>query len=159
MGNFDRGNRSRGNFGRRSFGRDRDGGRPQMHKVICSSCQKECEVPFRPTGDRPVYCSECFEKNGGGNERKSFGRDNRDNDRRGFNQENRGQSPSNEQFRVISSKLDQILKLLKPNEVSQPAHIGQPEIIIKKKRAPKKAEAPVEASTETNISPETPKSQ
>jgi CxxC-x17-CxxC domain-containing protein len=29
-------------------------------KAICSDCKKECEVPFRPTGDRPVYCKECF---------------------------------------------------------------------------------------------------
>ena len=33
-----------------------------LHKVICSDCKKECEVPFRPTGDRPVYCKDCFSK-------------------------------------------------------------------------------------------------
>jgi CxxC-x17-CxxC domain-containing protein len=31
-------------------------------KVICSDCGKECEVPFKPSGDRPVYCKECFSK-------------------------------------------------------------------------------------------------
>jgi len=31
-------------------------------KVICSDCKKECEVPFKPSGDRPVYCKECFSK-------------------------------------------------------------------------------------------------
>lgn len=31
-------------------------------KVICSDCKKECEVPFRPSGDRPVYCRDCFSK-------------------------------------------------------------------------------------------------
>jgi CxxC-x17-CxxC domain-containing protein len=31
-------------------------------KVICSECNKECEVPFKPSGDRPVYCKECFSK-------------------------------------------------------------------------------------------------
>ena len=31
-------------------------------KVICSDCRKECEVPFKPSGDRPVYCKECFAK-------------------------------------------------------------------------------------------------
>ncbi len=34
----------------------------EMHKVICSECKKECEVPFKPSGDRPVYCKECFSK-------------------------------------------------------------------------------------------------
>lgn len=33
-----------------------------MYKVICADCRKECEVPFRPSGDRPVYCKECFTK-------------------------------------------------------------------------------------------------
>jgi CxxC-x17-CxxC domain-containing protein len=31
-------------------------------KAICADCKAECEVPFRPTGDRPVYCKECFTK-------------------------------------------------------------------------------------------------
>ena len=39
------------------------GGRPrEFHKAICSECKKECEVPFKPTGDRPVYCKDCFSK-------------------------------------------------------------------------------------------------
>ena len=33
-----------------------------MHKAICADCHKECEVPFKPSGDRPVYCKECFSK-------------------------------------------------------------------------------------------------
>lgn len=33
-----------------------------LHKAICADCNKECEVPFKPTGDRPVYCKECFAK-------------------------------------------------------------------------------------------------
>jgi CxxC-x17-CxxC domain-containing protein len=31
-----------------------------MHKTVCSECHKDCEVPFRPSGDKPVYCSNCF---------------------------------------------------------------------------------------------------
>lgn len=39
------------------------GGRPrEMFKATCSGCQKECEVPFKPSGDRPVYCKDCFSK-------------------------------------------------------------------------------------------------
>lgn len=33
-----------------------------MYKVVCADCRKECEVPFKPSGDRPVYCRECFGK-------------------------------------------------------------------------------------------------
>jgi len=33
-----------------------------MHKAVCADCKKECEVPFQPKGDRPVYCKDCFSK-------------------------------------------------------------------------------------------------
>jgi len=31
-----------------------------LYKAVCADCHKECEVPFRPAGDRPVYCQPCF---------------------------------------------------------------------------------------------------
>ncbi|HTZ11269.1 MAG TPA: CxxC-x17-CxxC domain-containing protein [Candidatus Margulisiibacteriota bacterium] len=34
----------------------------QMNKAVCSDCKKECEVPFKPREDRPVYCKDCFAK-------------------------------------------------------------------------------------------------
>ncbi len=37
----------------------------EMHKAVCSDCKKECEVPFKPSGDRPIYCKECFSKRKG----------------------------------------------------------------------------------------------
>jgi CxxC-x17-CxxC domain-containing protein len=39
------------------------GARPQreMHDVICSNCGKMTQVPFVPTGSRPVYCMDCFQ--------------------------------------------------------------------------------------------------
>jgi CxxC-x17-CxxC domain-containing protein len=39
-----------------------DRGPREMHKIICSDCGKEDEVPFKPTEGRPVYCKECFQK-------------------------------------------------------------------------------------------------
>ncbi len=56
--------------GRRSFNRTRgprgrqgsDRGSREMHKCVCADCGKECEVPFRQTRHRPVYCQECFVK-------------------------------------------------------------------------------------------------
>lgn len=38
------------------------GGQREMHPVTCAQCGKETEVPFLPSGDRPVYCSDCFSK-------------------------------------------------------------------------------------------------
>ncbi len=34
----------------------------EMHKITCSDCGAESEVPFKPATDRPVYCRECFKK-------------------------------------------------------------------------------------------------
>jgi CxxC-x17-CxxC domain-containing protein len=33
----------------------------EMHSATCANCGKEALVPFRPTGARPVYCSDCFQ--------------------------------------------------------------------------------------------------
>lgn len=92
MGNFNRGDRSGDRGGRDRFkgrsgsfdrggnggfdrGNRNSGGRPEMHKAVCSECGDNCEVPFRPTGEKPVLCSTCFgNKNGGSDSRRSGGR-------------------------------------------------------------------------------------
>ena len=38
----------------------RDFGPREMHKAVCSDCKQECEVPFKPTEGKPVYCRECY---------------------------------------------------------------------------------------------------
>lgn len=66
MGNFQGGNRGGGGFrggnGGGGFRGGNGGGRGDvtMHKATCDECHKSCEVPFRPSGDKPVYCSDCF---------------------------------------------------------------------------------------------------
>jgi CxxC-x17-CxxC domain-containing protein len=32
----------------------------EMHTVVCAACGATTEVPFKPTGTKPVYCRECF---------------------------------------------------------------------------------------------------
>jgi CxxC-x17-CxxC domain-containing protein len=32
----------------------------QMYKATCAKCGIECEVPFEPRQERPVYCSNCY---------------------------------------------------------------------------------------------------
>lgn len=39
-----------------------DRGPKEMHKTVCSECKKDCEVPFKPSGDRPIFCKDCFSK-------------------------------------------------------------------------------------------------
>jgi CxxC-x17-CxxC domain-containing protein len=38
----------------------------EMFTATCSSCGNEAQVPFQPSGDKPVYCSTCFEQRRGG---------------------------------------------------------------------------------------------
>ncbi len=42
-----------------------DRGPREMHPVVCAECGKDTMVPFRPRGDRPVYCSDCYSKQSG----------------------------------------------------------------------------------------------
>lgn len=34
----------------------------EMHPAVCAECGKDTQVPFQPRGDRPVYCSDCFQR-------------------------------------------------------------------------------------------------
>ena len=34
----------------------------QLFEVDCSSCGNKAKVPFKPSGDRPVYCRDCYMK-------------------------------------------------------------------------------------------------
>ena len=91
--------------GGRSFGGDRGGSRGgfsgrdnnrerrdvEMTKVTCSTCGEECEVPFKPTSSKPVYCNKCFAKKGQSN----------------------SSQPSNQDLDVINEKLNKIMKALK----------------------------------------------
>ena len=58
----------RGGSGGRFGGRGGSGGRGgydrrprEMHKATCGDCGKDCEVPFEPKQDKPVYCNDCFQ--------------------------------------------------------------------------------------------------
>ena len=90
MGNFSRGNTFRRRDDRSGGRDDRSGGREdrQMHRATCADCGKSCEVPFKPTGGKPVYCSNCFQREesprgradrsfGGGDNKKFGSRDER----------------------------------------------------------------------------------
>jgi CxxC-x17-CxxC domain-containing protein len=56
------GNRSGGFRPREGGFRPRSFGPREMHKAKCSECGNECEVPFKPTEGKPVYCKDCFMK-------------------------------------------------------------------------------------------------
>ncbi len=43
----------------RGYG-DSYGSAREMHPAVCAQCGRDTMVPFRPRGDKPVYCSDCF---------------------------------------------------------------------------------------------------
>lgn len=137
--------------GRRSFGSGggRDFGRREMHHATCAQCGKDCEVPFMPSGDRPVYCSNCFEtrRNEDGNPResggRSFGRPNFEERRPYSGGSDRGNTRSNdnteltEQIKSLNFKLDKILRILEPKITQPPVPV---KVVIEKSvkiKAPK----------------------
>ena len=36
--------------------------RRQLFPAVCAQCGAETQVPFEPRQDRPVYCSDCYNK-------------------------------------------------------------------------------------------------
>ena len=36
-------------------------GERQMYSAVCARCGNEAQVPFEPRGDKPVYCSNCYQ--------------------------------------------------------------------------------------------------
>lgn len=130
MNNFRFDNRSRGgrDSSRRSFGGG-DSRRPPLYDAVCDDCGQPCQVPFRPSGDRPIYCRDCFEKRGGGNSERpsrgdfrnrSFdGRDSRRPSQSGLSEPNL--SRLTEQIEILNTKLDKVVNLLSKSDKEQPA--------------------------------------
>lgn len=143
MGNFNRGggfsaggrsaysgggNRGGGN----RFGGGRDSGRPnfrredrgpvEMFQAVCDECKKPCEVPFRPTAGKPVYCSDCFRAQQGGGQdrgpRRDFGdrpqapRPSFSNNNGVSNGSNTGGSDIKKQLELLNSKMDKLISSL-----------------------------------------------
>jgi len=155
MGDFRQGGRGgfgggRGGFGggsrggRPSFGGDRGGfrggdrGPVTMTKVICDECKKPCEVPFRPTAGKPVYCTACFGgKREGGNDRggdrfprKSFGGgDYKTPPRTDFGNDINKVSGAEikKLLESMNSKMDNLVKILGGNTTNKPVVSPAPE--------------------------------
>jgi CxxC-x17-CxxC domain-containing protein len=110
----DRPRRSPSRFGRgedRPEGRSpprfggRDSGRSniEMFRTTCDKCGERCEVPFRPTEGKPVYCLTCYKKSGSSDSGRSDSR--RDNNQ--------------DQFDKINQKLDKIMHMMGIHEESE----------------------------------------
>jgi CxxC-x17-CxxC domain-containing protein len=128
------------------FGGDRPFERKELFPATCSSCGKACEVPFRPTGEKPVYCRECFGKQ----EQAPWRGDDR-RERPSFRPE-RSERPQQSggdidglKYRIASleTKLDRVLELLggkTPAPLSGKAPVAQQAPVQKPASEAKKSE-------------------
>ena len=82
----------------RSYRNSRDERKPEMHTVTCGDCGDECQIPFEPKFNRPVYCSECFQKHKPQESGDRYSRD------------ERGSRSNQDDFRTSRSKSEKFLK-------------------------------------------------
>ena len=125
------GNTSRGGYGDRDYG-----DRPTMHKTTCSTCGDSCEVPFKPSGQKPIYCRQCFAKEGPMSDKPRM---------RPTMPSTREGAPPKPEFDILNDKLDRILKALQLLTAAKaPAKDFAPKRDFSEKRAyaPKRPYAP-----------------
>jgi CxxC-x17-CxxC domain-containing protein len=150
---FGGGNKFGGDRGGRDFNKPRfnNGGgedRP-MFPAVCDDCGKNCQVPFRPSGDKPVRCSDCF-----GNNREVSSRDDRGGrsfDKPSFTKNTYRDTPVHtpdfkSDFMALGQKLDTVISLLQGMQAPK-KELGD---IIKSAvtaEVPPKAKKEVKAST------------
>ena len=115
-------------FSKPSFGGKQSFGDKPMFPAVCDTCNKGCQVPFRPTGEKPVYCRDCF-----GVKPKMAHAE-------------KSQDATASRLASLERKIDEILELLNgaiiqeeeatedQEEFVQPV----PEALVKKTKAPKK---------------------
>ena len=138
MGNFGKFDRNRGG-GRNNFGGGHGGPR-QMFPAVCGSCGQNCEVPFKPSGDRPVLCNNCFKGKDGDKKfpPKNFGGSNRGGGfSGGSNAPVSTGGISKAQFDALAAKVDRILSILTTAEIE-----ATPKKEIAKKEPTKKVKTP-----------------
>lgn len=167
----------RGRFGNRDNRRD-DRDRPVMHQATCDECGNECEVPFKPSGGKPVYCKNCFNKGDNNTSRERGGNsyDSRNSDRRMYQttcdqcgdrcevpfrpsgdkpvycndcfgkndsrHDGRSAKSSTDykaDFAQLNAKLDEVIKLL--GDIIQPKKIVKRMKPVKKEKAEEKADS------------------
>ena len=89
----------------------------EMFSAVCDECGNDCEVPFRPTEGKPIYCNKCFRKRNEESE-SGFGNNRYDNEsgpKRSFSRNDNTSADTNklkEEISSLNAKMDKILALL-----------------------------------------------
>jgi CxxC-x17-CxxC domain-containing protein len=152
------------------FGGDRGGNRGGdrgdrpvvMHTATCAECGKKCEVPFRPNGEKPVFCNDCFgakregsfdrpQKRDFESGRPSFNKPERREESRPHHDHAHVHAPHAEsrpdprvgelkqQVEMLSAKLDSVIAMIASTKKAAPAVESKPEPM---KKAAKPTTAP-----------------
>jgi CxxC-x17-CxxC domain-containing protein len=134
----DRGGFDRPRFEKKSWDDRGAGNRGDvtMFSATCSDCGKRCEVPFRPTSGKPVFCSDCF----GGKKEPSQGGD-RFSPKRQFQDRGAVSSEGNDgvkrQLADMNVKLDRLIKAVEAlgGASSKPVVVEAQKVAYKKEDA------------------------
>lgn len=172
-------------FGGPGRGHDRGHGRSErpgedreLFKATCSSCNKSCEVPFRPSGDKPVFCRECFANKDQSNDRSSERSESRGEYRRDARPQREERPVRHEEVRAprdngnddikrqlvnLESKLDYILELLAIRAIEEEAvsveQTASEEVTPKKVRKPKTVKTKTKAPAKKKVAKKKTKSK
>jgi CxxC-x17-CxxC domain-containing protein len=119
----------------------------ELHDAICAKCKKATQVPFKPTGDKPVKCRDCFQADrparddSRGGDRK-FGGDRGGDRRTGGGARNTGDTKKvTEQLDAVHKKMDLILESLGvQHTISNTATDYKPKKLNSRPEAPKEGE-------------------
>ena len=148
-------------FARKSFNNrgssDRFGGRDkELFTAECAACHNKCEVPFRPNGKKPVYCSNCFVKDGESaprGDRRDFSRETSSYERPAAARPDNSSFELKRELQAVNEKLERLISIMEgavrveeemvtpaptkaaSKQASKPASVSAP----KPAKAPKKA--------------------
>jgi CxxC-x17-CxxC domain-containing protein len=127
-----------GGFKKRGFGGNSRGS-GEMFTATCAKCQKQCEVPFRPNGMKPVYCTACFGGKGDNRDnQRPFG--NRDSFRRDHDRAPQAGNDALNDIKtalgMINIKLDKLISAISIEEVEESDLISE-ESSIQEESKPK----------------------
>jgi len=180
MGNFQRGGNggggfrggdrggnggSRGGFQKKSWGGDRDRGPVTMHRATCGDCGQSCEVPFRPNGDKPVFCNNCFsgkKDSGDRGGRSDFGSreprrefNDRPSHTSSFSKPTSGNDDLKKQLSEMNTKLERVVNLLEKFTKAKgdtPVAQGEPVIVVKGEKKTPSLKTLIKKAVEPEVS-------
>lgn len=100
------------------------GQKTEKFSATCSGCHKSCDVPFKPSNDKPIYCNACFGMKKSGNELRGGNKPTGRTERRPFGNasassptpkpDHQGILELKRQISELEVKLNKILDLLNP---------------------------------------------